>query len=132
MNNNLGEQMPLNPPIPIVTDMQVRQVVDFVAACKPEEATFSDIEAVLSWLGRFLLGGYPIPTETITWIRMVPQCRLIACEILANAVLANAFHMQAKRVESAFFALTALLDFFNWSIETPKEKQEEPHADRQK
>lgn len=111
MNNNLGEKMPLNPPIPIVSDLQLKEVLDFTKACKPDEADFSDIETVLSWVGRLLVGTYAIPTELLAWLASVPRMRLVGCEVLCNTILGNGFNMTAKRVESAFFAQVTLLSF---------------------
>ena len=110
-NNDFGEPMEFKPALPIVNARQLAQVVEFTKSVNPESASFEDIEAVFAWIGRCLTMPCPVPAEAVEWAIQVSRMRLLTCEIICQGVVANAQHIQAKRFDSALFALVALRDF---------------------
>lgn len=127
--------MDFKPAIPFVSDRQLDQVVTFAKSVDPTQASFEDIETVLSWVGKCLVTPpCLIPNYIIKWLAFVSPARLITCEVLCGGVVANAAHMHQKRLESAIFALVALKDlqasvsqtFENVGPEEQPETQPEP------
>lgn len=110
-NNDFGEPMEFKPALPIINARQLAQVVAFTKSVEPESASFEDIEAVFTWIGRCLTMPCPVPAECVEWAIQVSRMRLLTCEVICQGVVANASHVMAKRLDSALFALVALRDF---------------------
>lgn len=90
---------------PVITERQREDLIHFAETIKPEAVEASTVEEMMAMVGKFVVGGHPVPAQVRSWVDQLSRGVVLLARIQAQAVICNANWAVAKRVEQAIFAL---------------------------